>query len=61
MGAQSRGLAWVFEDAKVDGLLVRLNTPRDGVVGADINPTYKVRLERLVETKSFAVTNPTLL
>lgn len=61
MGAQTRGLAWVFEDAKVDGLLVRLNTPRDGVVGADIDPTYKVRLERLVETKSFAVTNPTLL
>lgn len=61
MGAQSRGLAWVFEDTKVDGLLMRLNTPRDGVVGADIDPTYKVRLERLVETKPFAVTTPTLL
>lgn len=60
MGAQSRGLAWVFEDAKVDGLLVWLNTPRDGVVGADIDPTYKVRLERLVETKTFAHNKPYL-
>lgn len=51
----------MFEDAKIDGLLVRLNAPRDGVVGADIDPTYKVRLSRLAETKSFAVTNPTLL
>ena len=34
----------MFEEAKVDGLLVRLNTPRDGVVGTDIDPTYKVRL-----------------
>ena len=49
MGAQNRRFAGVFEDAKVDGLLVRLDTPGDGVVRADINPTYKVRLKILVE------------
>jgi hypothetical protein len=45
MRAQSRGLARVFEDTKVDRLLVRLNAPRDGMVGVDINPTYKVGLK----------------
>jgi hypothetical protein len=60
VGAQRRGLARVFEYAKVDRLLVRLNTPRDGVVGADIDPTYKVRLEISVETKSFCGNKPYL-
>lgn len=41
---QSRRLSGVFEDAEVDRLLVRLNTPRDGVVGVDIDPTNKIRL-----------------
>lgn len=49
MGAQNRRFAGVLEDPKVDGLLVRLDTPGDGVVRVDINPTYKVRLEILVE------------
>ena len=61
MGAQNRRFAGVFENAKVDRLFVRLDTPGDSVVGADINPTYKVRLEILVELESLTVTSPTLL
>lgn len=34
----------MLEDSKVHRLLVRLNTPGDGVVGADVDPSYKVRL-----------------
>lgn len=43
MRAQT-GLAGVLEDSKVYRLLVRLNTPGDGMVGADVDPSYEVRL-----------------
>ena len=35
----------MLEDAKIDGFLVRPNTPRDCMLGFDIDPADKVRLE----------------
>jgi hypothetical protein len=36
----------MLEDAKVDGLLVRLNGVRDGLVGFRIDPANKVALQQ---------------
>lgn len=41
---EDTGMAWMLEDAKVERFLVRLNTPGDGMVGLDIDPSDKVRL-----------------
>lgn len=34
----------VFEETEVDGLLVRLDSPRDGLFLLDIDPAYQVVL-----------------
>lgn len=34
--------ARVFEDAEVDGFLVRANAPRDRMFGLDVHPTDEV-------------------
>lgn len=46
MGTCSGRLARMLEDAKVDRFLMRLNAPRDGIVGVDVDPAYKIRLRR---------------
>jgi hypothetical protein len=37
-------MARMLEDAKVEGFLVRLNAPGDGMARFDIDPTNKIRL-----------------
>ena len=32
----------MLEEAKVDAFLVRLNAPRDGMLGFDVDPSNKV-------------------
>lgn len=34
----------MLEDAEIQGLLVRLDAPRDGVVTLDVDPSHEVRL-----------------
>ena len=34
----------MFEDAKVDGALLGLDAPGDGMVGCDFDPTDEIRL-----------------
>lgn len=42
----------MLEYAKVDRFLMRLDAPRDGIVGVDVDPTYKIRLRvELVDTR----------
>ena len=43
VGTQSRS-AGVFEDAEVDRFLMRLDAPRDGVAGANIDPSHEIGL-----------------
>jgi hypothetical protein len=42
--AVSVGIAWVLEDAKVEGFAVRLDAPGDGVLARHVDPADEVRL-----------------
>jgi hypothetical protein len=42
----------VFEDAKVDRLLVRLHCPRDGVVGLCVDPAHEIALSVVLSWSS---------
>lgn len=43
VGGQGR-LAGMLEDAKVDGALVRLDAPGDGVLALDVDPAHEIGL-----------------
>ncbi len=34
--------AWMLKDTEVDGFLIRLDAPRDGMLGFDVDPTYQI-------------------
>ncbi|KAH8428956.1 uncharacterized protein LDX57_006629 [Aspergillus melleus] len=51
VGAQDSGMAGVLEYSEIEGFLVRLNAPGDGVAGFDIHPTNKVGLDTSEDQK----------
>ena len=45
-GAQDSGVAGMLEDAEIEGLFMRLNTPRDGMIGSYVQPANKIGLSK---------------
>lgn len=43
-GAQDSGVAGMLEDAEIEGLFMRLDTPRDGMIGSNIQPANQIGL-----------------
>ena len=36
----------MLEDAEIEGLFMRLNTPRDGMIGSYVQPANKIGLSK---------------
>ena len=45
-GAQDSGVAGMLEDAEIEGLFMRLDTPRDGMIGSYVQPAHKIGLSK---------------
>ncbi len=55
---EDTGMAGMLEDAKVEGFLVRLDAPGDGMVGLDIDPSDEVGLSGRIHISMCDRTRP---